>query len=142
MQAVFVNHKEKALVQVRVDKVWKLDDEGTAAGPVQAALLQNGAEYSVVTLDEANGWTYTWSGLDPQYSWTVRELNVPDGFEAAVEKVADGHFRIVNDDLPKSGPDTTPAPPAGDGSDPPPAESTALSGSSAVPATGDAGRGA
>lgn len=142
VQAVFVNHKEKALVQVRVDKVWKLDDGGTAAGPVQAALLQNGAEYSVVTLDEANGWTYTWSGLDPQYSWTVRELNVPDGFEAAVEKVADGHFRIVNDDLPKSGPDTTPAPPAGDGSDPPPAESTALSGSSAVPATGDAGRGA
>lgn len=142
VQAVFVNHKEKALVQVRVDKVWKLDDGGTAAGPVQAALLQNGAEYSVVTLDEANGWTYTWSGLDPQYSWTVRELNVPDRFEAAVEKVADGHFRIVNDDLPKSGPDTTPAPPAGDGSDPPPAESTALSGSSAVPATGDAGRGA
>ena len=142
VQAVFVNHKEKALVQVRVDKVWKLDDGGTAAGPVQAALLQNGAEYSVVTLDEANGWTYTWSGLDPQYSWTVRELNVPDGFEAAVEKVADGHFRIVNDDLPKSGPDTTPAPPAGDGSDRPPAESTALSGSSAVPATGDAGRGA
>ena len=123
-KAVFLNHKESVAsdTQVSVKKIWKLDDGGTAAGSVTVALLRNEAEYSVVTLDEGNGWSHTWSGLDPQYSWTVQEIDVPNGFEASVDRVSDNHFRITNDDLPNGSLDipedsnTTNAPPTGDAS--------------------------
>lgn len=123
-KAVFLNHKESVAsdTQVSVKKIWKLDDGGTAAGSVTVALLRNGAEYSVVTLDEGNGWSHTWSGLDPQYSWTVQEIDVPNGFGASVDRVSDNHFRITNDDLPNGSLDipedsnTTNAPPTGDAS--------------------------
>ena len=121
-KAVFVNHKEKAVTEVLVEKVWKLDDGGTAAESVRVVLLRNGAEYSVVTLDESNGWSHTWRGLDPQYSWTVQEIDVPHGFEAAVDRISDNHFTITNDDLPNGSLDipedsnTTNVPPTGDAS--------------------------
>ena len=120
-EAVFVNHKEKT-VEVLVEKIWKLNDGGTAAESVKVALLRNGAEYSVVTLDESNGWSHTWRGLDPQYSWTVQEIDVPHGFEAAVDRISDNHFTITNDDLPNGSLDipedsnTTNVPPTGDAS--------------------------
>ena len=120
-KAVFVNHKEKT-VEVLVEKIWKLNDGGTATESVKVALLRNGAEYSVVTLDESNGWSHTWRGLDPQYSWTVQEIDVPHGFEAAVDRISDNHFTITNDDLPNGSLDipedsnTTNVPPTGDAS--------------------------
>ena len=120
-EAVFVNHKEKT-VEVLVEKIWKLNDGGTATESVKVALLRNGAEYSVVTLDESNGWSHTWRGLDPQYSWTVQEIDVPHGFEAAVDRISDNHFTITNDDLPNGSLDipedsnTTNVPPTGDAS--------------------------
>ena len=120
-EAVFVNHKEKT-VEVLVEKIWKLNDGGTAAESVRVVLLRNGAEYSVVTLDESNGWSHTWRGLDPQYSWTVQEIDVPHGFEAAVDRISDNHFTITNDDLPNGSLDipedsnTTNVPPTGDAS--------------------------
>lgn len=118
-EAVFVNHKEKT-VEVLVEKIWKLNDGGTATESVKVALLRNGAEYSVVTLDESNGWSHTWRGLDPQYSWTVQEIDVPHGFEAAVDRISDNHYTITNDDLPNGSLDipedsnTTNVPPTGD----------------------------
>lgn len=129
-RAVFVNQKEKAATEVLVEKVWKLDDGGRAAESVQVALLRNGAEYSVATLDESNGWSHTWDDLDIQYSWTVEEIDVPNGFEATVDRISGNHFRITNDDLPED-----PEPPAGDASD----GLTDGSGGSntTVPATGD-----
>ena len=120
-EAVFVNHKEKT-VEVLVEKIWKLNDGGTATESVKVALLRNGAEYSVVTLDESNGWSHTWRGLDPQYSWTVQEIDVPHGFEAAVDRISDNHYTITNDDLPNGSLDipedsnTTNVPPTGDAS--------------------------
>ena len=149
-KAVFVNHKEKAVTEVLVEKVWKLDDGGTAAESVRVVLLRNGAEYSVVTLDESSGWSHTWSGLDPQYSWSVQEVDVPVGFEATVDEVSDHHFRITNDDIPEdpeSPADNTPDdsdpaqdPPAGDTSDNPADGSSDTpedSNTTNVPDTGD-----
>ena len=106
-KAIFVNHKEKVetYTEVSVKKVWKLDDGGTATDSVEIALLRNGVEYSVVTLDESNAWSHTWNNLDDQYSWTVKEIDVPDGFEASVDTISDKQFTITNDDLPKESSD-------------------------------------
>lgn len=83
-----------------VKKVWKLDNGGTAARSVTVALLRNGERYDTVTLSAANGWTYTWDNLDSSYIWTVMEVDVPDGFTAAIDW--DGEtFIITNDDKPE-----------------------------------------
>ena len=155
-KAVFVNHKESvaADTQVSVEKIWKLDDGGTAAGSITVALFRNDAECSVVTLDESNSWQHTWIGLDSQYRWTVQEIDVPNGFEATVDKVSDHHFRITNDDVPEESPedpepsagdtpgdfDSIQDPPAGDTSENPAdgsIDTTENSNTTDVPATGD-----
>ena len=35
-----------------------------------------------VTLNEKNGWTYTWKELDPGYTWSVKE-EVPEGYKVS-----------------------------------------------------------
>ena len=98
---------EHAYTSVSVKKVWKLDDGGTAADSVTIALCQNGIDYDTVVLSEANNWTYTWNSLDNQYVWTVKEVNVPEGFEVSIDKVADSSFTITNDDVPKKATEST-----------------------------------
>lgn len=93
-------------VDVSVKKVWKLDDGGKAADAVTAVLLRDGKEYQRVELNEQNGWTYTWTGLSDKYTWSVSEVNVPDGFTMKVEQNGNV-WTITNDDKPITPPDTT-----------------------------------
>ncbi len=97
--------------QVTVNKVWKLDNGGTAADSVQAQLYQNGTAYGdPVTLSEGTNWAHTWENLPKadtsgnEYTWTVQEVNVPNGFTSSVTG-EDNTFTITNDDNP-----TTPDP--------------------------------
>ncbi len=82
---------------VRVDKVWKLDDGGVAADSVTVQLLRNGEVYDTAVLSEANGWTKTWDRLSGIYSWTVQEIDVPEGFKAEITHTGN-HWVITNDD--------------------------------------------
>ena len=93
-------------VDIAVQKVWKLDDGGKAADAVTAVLLRDGKEYQRVELNEQNGWTYTWTGLSDKYTWSVSEVNVPDGFTMKVEQNGNV-WTITNDDKPITPPDTT-----------------------------------
>lgn len=93
-------------VDVSVKKVWKLDDGGKAADAVTAVLLRDGKEYQRVELNEQNGWTYTWTGLSDKYTWSVSEVNVPDGFTMKVEQNGNV-WTITNDDKPITPPDPT-----------------------------------
>ena len=91
-------------IDVTVKKVWKLDDGGQCPESVCMELLRNGEHYEQVTLNEDNNWRYTWRDLDDLYNWSVREVNVPDGFVSTVDR--DGMtFTITNDDKPDN-PDT------------------------------------
>jgi len=74
-------------VDRKVIKVW--DDEGyehNRPEQVIAVLLRDGVPYDSVVLDEDNDWTHRWSGLDADYSWTVTEKEVPDGYTVSVRK--------------------------------------------------------
>lgn len=86
---------------VRVNKVWKLDDGAAAADSVTVQLLRNGEVYDTAVLSEANGWTKTWERLSSIYSWTVQEINVPEGFEAEITHTGN-HWIITNDDTGKN----------------------------------------
>ena len=89
-----------------VIKVWKNDGAHLEERPteVQAALLCNGEVYEVVVLNEENGWTYCWTGLDGEMEWTVEEYTVLDKYSSSVTQ--DGSTFIITNtysDIPQTG---------------------------------------
>lgn len=72
--------------KVKVRKVWEDDDEDDRPEEITVQLLRNGKVYDEVTLSEDNDWSYTWSGLDADYTWKVVEADVPDGYEMSRTK--------------------------------------------------------
>ena len=86
-------------INVTAQKIWKLDNGRTAPDSITVMLRKNGREYDQAILNEQNGWRYTWYGLNSRYSWTVEEVEVPEGFTMSLRR--HGHkFTIVNDDTP------------------------------------------
>ncbi len=90
---------DPSTVDVSVKKEWKLDNGGTGTDSVTVELLKDGAAAETVILNEANGWSCTWSGLPADHTWTVREVNVPLGFTPTITQ-QDTSFVITNDDVP------------------------------------------
>lgn len=99
--AAFHNHRDSGTdqgIDLTVEKVWKLDNGGTAADSVTVILRQDGKEYDTVKLSGQNGWRHTWYGLSGSGVWTVEEADVPEGFTMSVEQ--NGYtFTITNDDV-------------------------------------------
>lgn len=91
------SHEGDGDVDITVNKVWQLDNGGSQTDSVTVALLRNGEEYSRVILNEQNGWKNTWTDLSNLYSWSVEELDVPQGFTSTVTQ-SDYTFTITNDD--------------------------------------------
>ncbi|MBQ8598664.1 MAG: Cna B-type domain-containing protein, partial [Oscillospiraceae bacterium] len=73
-------------IDVRVKKVWKNDDTSTRPNKVTVELYRDGKYYDTVTLSEKNNWTYRWEDLDEDYNWTVKEVNVADGYEVSYKQ--------------------------------------------------------
>lgn len=88
-------------IRLTADKVWH--DDGDAAGQRPASIeiqLYDGDEAvgEAVELTEANGWNFTWDGLSAEGAWTVREPEVPSGYQVEVGDVrqaADGSYIVV-----------------------------------------------
>ena len=78
--------EESNYTSVTVKKVWKLGEDGEAADSVTVALLRNGVQNRTVVLSDENHWRHTWSGLDDSYTWTVKEIDVPEGFTESVSR--------------------------------------------------------
>ncbi len=125
-KAAFNNDKpgpEPSYTSVTVKKVWKLDDGGTAADSVKIALLKNGTAYDTIVLNAENNWTHEWDNLDDAYTWTVREVEVPDGFQSSTKQ--DGTiFTITNDDIPVEPTVPDPTDPTVEPTDPDPTDPT------------------
>lgn len=97
---------------VTVVKVWE-DDGADVERPasIRVQLLRNGQAYDTVTLNEANGWKYTWNRLSDSAQWTVVEASVPEGYSVSISQ-SNNEFVITNtadtdleDDDPPLGPD-------------------------------------
>ena len=89
---------------VTVTKKWVDNDNKSGKRPseIKVQLYADGKESgSPVTLNEANKWTYTWSGLDEKRSgstivYTVKEVGTVDGYETSVSGDARTGFTITN----------------------------------------------
>ncbi len=97
------NTKIFKIIDISVTKVWK----GTYVprpDSVEAVLYRDGKVYDTVTLNEANEWHHVWTGLTDEFTWTVDEKEVPQGFSKKV--TSEGYdFTITNtcSDNPKTG---------------------------------------
>ena len=73
-------------VDVKVVKVW--DDSGSEderPDSVVAGLYRNGTLYDQHSLSNANNWQYIWSGLNADYTWTIGEISVLEGYVTMVD---------------------------------------------------------
>ena len=82
---------------VTVKKVWKLNDGGEKTDSVIVELLRDGESFDTVKLSSENNWRHVWNRLSDRYTWTVAEIDVPDGFVSSVDKNG-MTFTITNDD--------------------------------------------
>lgn len=69
-------------VELTVIKKWKDNRGDNHPAEVKVYLLKDGEVEDTVTLNEKNGWTYTWKELDPGYTWSVKE-EVPEGYKVS-----------------------------------------------------------
>ena len=81
--------------ELTVHKVW--DDNGYPDRPssVDVTLYKNGGEYTTVTLDKSNNWTYTFDKLNNAYRWEIRE-SVPEGYDVAYKANGSDEIFIIN----------------------------------------------
>ena len=82
---------------VTVVKNWVDEDAEDVTRPasIQVQLLRNGQAYDTVTLNEANGWQYTWNRLSDSAQWTVVEASVPEGYTMELSQTGND-FVITN----------------------------------------------
>lgn len=67
-------------VHVTVKKVWSDNDNAAGKRPasITVQLISGNTVVRTVALSEANRWQYTFSGLDPEKTYTVKEIPVTD----------------------------------------------------------------
>lgn len=64
-----------------VVKKWVGDTESDRPDSIRVQLFQNGVAYGdIVTLTPANNWKYSWLDLPEGFTYTVKEIEVPDGY--------------------------------------------------------------
>ena len=101
-QVYFTNtrHEGEALTtSVSVQKVWKIDNGGEQPESVKVQLEKDGQPYgNPVTLSDKNGWKHEWKDLPLGFTWTVEEVDAPEGFTSYTNHY-DNHFVITNDDV-------------------------------------------
>ena len=68
--------------RLTVKKVW-VSNGAAVPSAVTIVLLRDGVAYKTAVLNEANGWNYTWSGLDTNEIWDVAERDVPNGYKVS-----------------------------------------------------------
>lgn len=64
---------------LRIKKVWS-DDGKNRPEYIEAQLLCDGEVYQTVRLSDENGWQYILENIDIERKWSVKEINVPEGY--------------------------------------------------------------
>lgn len=68
--------------KVTVKKVWEDSDSDSRPKSIKVKLTRKGKTYDTVTLSKKNNWRYTWRDLEYKSGWNVKEVAVPDGYNA------------------------------------------------------------
>jgi len=102
-------------ISVTALKVWNGDEGQEAVRPayVTVALVHDNTTYQTVQLSDSNNWRYSWNNLNPNYSWSVVEVSVPDNY--TVEYTQSANIQTITNsytpNIPPEEPPTTDIPP-------------------------------
>jgi len=92
---VITNTRTINPVEISVTKVWVASEGVIHPESVEAVLYRDGEVYDTVVLSAENEWSHIWTGLTDEYTWSVDEASVPEGYTRNV--TADGYdFTITN----------------------------------------------
>lgn len=101
--------------QLTVKKVWSDGNKRHADDIITVNLLKNGQVEETVELKAENNWTHTFDKLDTDYTWTVEEAEVPEGY--TVSYTTEGNVVTITNT--KNQPVNPPTPPKPTPSTPP-----------------------
>lgn len=96
------------VTDLSVRKVWSDGNDKHADESITVNLLKNGQVEQTVELNAENGWAYTFYNLDEDFTWTVEEVEVPEGYTVTIDDTNPNDVVITNT---KNTPPTPPTPP-------------------------------
>ena len=67
---------------ITIQKVWNIDETTRQPDQVTVQLLREGVVIKTATLNAENGWRVTFPDLPVSDAYSVREVNIPEGFVA------------------------------------------------------------
>ncbi len=92
-----------AITNLEVHKIWIDSEMGKRPESVKVQLYRAGKETDAekqpsgepVILNDANGWSYIWDNLEKKYTWTVEEIDVPEGYISSIEYGENGTIATI-----------------------------------------------
>ena len=74
------------LTSITIKKVWNTDASTEIADSVTVQLLKNGNVVKTATLTAQNNWQVTYTGMPESDAYSIKEIDVPNGFTATYSK--------------------------------------------------------
>lgn len=108
---------------ITIRKVWDVDEFAEIADHVTVELLQDGFAVKTAVLNEMNNWEVTYSDMPESDSYSIVELNIPEGFTAVYTHkgyeftVTNSFYAEIGDDEDGEGSDIGDFPSPGGGKD-------------------------
>lgn len=88
---VYDKRKEVKKITKSVKKVWQDTDANDRPKSVKVQLYVDGIECgNEVELNEENNWKYVWENLEDGKMYSVKEVDVPEGYKSTVSTIGDG----------------------------------------------------
>lgn len=83
------------LVDISVHKVWNDDQSASRPNSVEIALYKDNDIVDTAVLNNENNWQFTWKNYPKNDSYSVKEINVPNGYTVTYSKT-DFDFTVTN----------------------------------------------
>lgn len=83
------------LISITIKKVWNTDVSTPASDSVTVQLLKNDNVINTVTLNDQNNWQVTFTEMPASDAYSIKEINIPDGFTATYTQ-SGYNFTVTN----------------------------------------------
>ncbi|MBQ4651636.1 MAG: Cna B-type domain-containing protein, partial [Oscillospiraceae bacterium] len=92
------------LITLSVEKVWLDRDDSQRSENASVELYRDGELWQTLVLNEENDWTQSLQVPGKGESWTVKEVQIPEGYSSEVTREGN-HFTVTNTskDIPATG---------------------------------------